>query len=285
MRLRELRRGSARAERSALEGKRSGAFCHCGHRPACGHVARALLLSPHVPLGTPPCCRAGKIAAMNTKQAMARLEALGDEKRYAFNAKRGAGDNQFGVKTGDIRKLAKEIKANHELGLSLWETGNADAQMLAILLVRPKEIDPKRLGTMAKEGTCEWVADWLHSYVIKKHPERETVREKWMRSKDAMVRRAGWSLTAERVAKNPEGLDLGALLDRLEREMPTAPPQAQWTMNTCLAYIGIYHAEYRDRALAIGEALGLYQDYPQRKGCTSPYAPIYINEMVSRREA
>ena len=40
---------------------------------------------------------------------MARLEELGDEKRRAFNAKRGAGDNQFGVKTGDIRKLAKEM--------------------------------------------------------------------------------------------------------------------------------------------------------------------------------
>ena len=103
------------------------------------------------------------IAAMNTKHVMARLEELGDEKRRAFNAKRGAGDNQFGVKTGDIRKLAKELKGDHELGLSLWETGNADAQMLAILLVRPKDLDTKQLATMAKEGTCEWVADWLTS--------------------------------------------------------------------------------------------------------------------------
>jgi 3-methyladenine DNA glycosylase AlkD len=119
---------------------------------------------------------------MNTKQAMARLEELGDEKRRAFNAKRGAGDNQFGVKTADIRKLAKEIKGDHELGLSLWETGNADAQMLAILLVRAKDLDAKQLGTMAKEGTCEWVADWLNSYVIKKHPDKESVRERWMKS-------------------------------------------------------------------------------------------------------
>lgn len=222
---------------------------------------------------------------MNTKQAMARLEELGDEKRRAFNAKRGAGDNQFGVKTGDLRKLAKEIKVDHELGLNLWETGNADAQMLAILLVRPEDLSADQLAQMAREGTCEWVADWLNSYVIKKHPDKESVREKWMKSKDAMTKRAGWSLTSERVAKQPDGLDLDALLDRLEKEMPKAAPQAQWTMNACLANIGIHHEEHRDRALAIGEALGIYRDYPVSKGCTSPFAPIWINEMVSRQKA
>ncbi len=219
---------------------------------------------------------------MDTKQAMARLEKLGDEKRRAFNAKRGAGDNQFGVKTGDLRKLAKEIKIDHDLGLSLWETGNADAQMLAILIVRPADLDAKQLARMVKEGTCEWVADWLASYVIKKHPAKESVREPWMKSKDAMTKRAGWGLTSERVAKQPEGLDLGALLDRIEKEMPKAAPQAQWTMNTCLANIGIYHEEHRERAIAIGEALGIYRDYPVSKGCVSPFVPITISEMVSR---
>ena len=37
------------------------------------------------------------------------------------------------------------------------------------------------------------------------------------------------------------------------------------------------------RALAIGESLGIYRDYPVSKGCTSPFAPIWINEMVSRQ--
>jgi 3-methyladenine DNA glycosylase AlkD len=222
---------------------------------------------------------------MNAKQVMARLEQLGDEKRRAFNQKRGAGDNQFGVKTADIRKLAKEIKVDHELGLSLWQTGNADAQMLAILLVRPEQLSTKELSTMAKEGTCEWVADWLSSYVIKQHPDKESVREKWMQSKDPMTARAGWSLTAQRVVKSPDGLDLDALLDRLEQEMPEAPPQAQWTMNTCLAEIGIHHAKHRDRAIAIGEALGILRDYPVSKGCVSPFAPTWIQEMVNRQKA
>jgi 3-methyladenine DNA glycosylase AlkD len=98
-----------------------------------------------------------------------------------------------------------------------------------------------------------------------------------------MLARAGWSLTAERIAKNPDGLDLPALLDRIETEMGNAPSQPQWTMNFCLAETGINFPEHRDRALAIGEKLGVYRDYKVSKGCTSPFAPIWITEMVKRK--
>lgn len=104
-----------------------------------------------------------------------------------------------------------------------------------------------------------------------------------MADDDPWAVRAGWSLTSERIGKSPEGLDLTALLDRIESDMGDAAPEAQWTMNFCLAGIGIHFPEYRERALAIGEALGIYRDYPVSKGCTSPFAPIWIKEMVSRQ--
>lgn len=220
---------------------------------------------------------------MNPKRALARLQALGNEKVRARNARNGAGDDQYGVKLGDIRKLAKELQADHELGLELWETGNLDARLLAILLIEPKKIGSSELNRMVRSATFPQLADWLNAYVVKKHPDKDALRERWMKAKDPMAARAGWNLTAERVAKSPGGVDLGALLDRIESEMATAPSAAQWTMNNCLATIGIHHAKHRERAIAIGEKLGVYRDYPVSKGCTSPFAPIWINEMVSRQ--
>ena len=117
------------------------------------------------------------------------------------------------------------------------------------------------------------------------HPEKEQFRLKWMESDQVMTARAGWSLTAERIAKSPDGLNLSALLDRIENEMGSAPEMVQWTMNYCLAEIGINFLEYRERALAIGHKLGVFRDYPTSKGCTSPFAPIWITEMVSRQTA
>ena len=90
-------------------------------------------------------------------------------------------------------------------------------------------------------------------------------------------------MTASRVAKDPKGLDLPALLDRIESELAGAAPEIQWTMNNTLANIGIHAPKLRKRAIAIGEKIGLYRDWPVSKGCTPPFAPIWINYMVSRQ--
>ena len=211
------------------------------------------------------------------------LKSLGNASVRAQNAKWGAGDNQFGVQRGDLRTLANKIKTNHDLALALWKTGNIDAQFLATLLLQGDLLSAAELERLVKSITFAWVAEWLHSYVTKARADKETLRKKWMASDDRWTARAGWQLTAGRVAKSPEGLDLGALLDRIEAEMGTAATEVQWTMNACLAEIGIHFPKHRKRAIAIGEKLGIYRDYPCSKGCTSPFAPIWINEMVKRQ--
>ena len=107
-------------------------------------------------------------------------------------AKNGAGDNQFGVRLGDIRKLAKEIKTNHELALSLWETGNIDARLLAILLIKPKGLSAEEMDRMVRSVLFVQVADWLNAYVVKRHPDKESLRRAWMDDDDPMAARAGW---------------------------------------------------------------------------------------------
>jgi 3-methyladenine DNA glycosylase AlkD len=86
------------------------------------------------------------------------------------------------------------------------------------------------------------------------------------------------------VAKQPEGLDLAGLLDVVEADMKDAPERLQWAMNTCLATIGIWHADQRNRAVSIGEHLAVLKDYPTPPGCTSPFAPTWIAEMVRRQD-
>jgi len=100
-----------------------------------------------------------------------------------------------------------------------------------------------------------------------------------------IVASAGWALTSERVVKRPEGIDEPALLDQIEHEMRDAPERLQWAMNQTLAEIGIANPELRDRAIDIGERLEVLKDYPTPPNCTSPFAPIWIAEIVRRNEA
>ena len=177
---------------------------------------------------------------MTINEALKQLKALGHEKVRAQNAKAGAGDSQFGVSLGDIRILAKKIKTDHELATSLWDTGNVDAQFLATLLIQPKKLSPKEMDRMVRSISFVRVADWLISYVVRQHPDKEALRQDWMQSDDRWASRAGWDLSAERVGKSPDGLDIPALLARIESELATAVPEVQWTMNNTLAAIGIH---------------------------------------------
>lgn len=235
--------------------------------------------------GGPPATGSGERTTMarTLESTLAELAALGNEKVRAHNRKDGAGDRQFGVRLGDIRKVAAAIEGDHGLALALWGTGNLDARLLAILLLEPKALAGEELDRMVRGVEFVQAADWLSAYVVKVHPDKEALRRAWMEDADPWAARAGWALTAERIGKSPEGLDLPALLDRIESEMANAPAVTQWTMNFCLAGIGIHFPEHRRRAVAIGEALGIYRDYPVSKGCTSPFAPIWIAEMVRRQ--
>lgn len=221
---------------------------------------------------------------MTVKEILKELESLGDEARRKHNVKAGAPDNQFGVKLGDIRAIATKLKPHHALALKLWETGNVEAQLLATLIMKPRALSAGELDALTRSTTYGQVADWLNAYVVAQHPEKDALREKWMKDKDRWAARAGWNLTASHINKGGGGdLDLPALLDRIEKEMPKAKPEIQWTMNSTLAAIGIKHAQQRARAIAIGEKIGLYSDWPVSKGCTPPYVPVWIGAMVARK--
>lgn len=214
-------------------------------------------------------------------EVMAELAELEDPKTRAVNEKHG---DDHGVNLGKLRALAKRLKTQQELAGKLWETDDTAARLLAILICRPKAFERDELDAMLREARAPKVHDWLVNYVVKKNPHSEELRLAWSADPDPVVASAGWALTTERVTKRPEGLDLAGLLDVIEAEMKDAPDRLQWAMNHCLAQIGIDHAEHRARAIGIGERLEVLKDYPTPPGCTSPFAPVWISEMVRRQQ-
>ena len=215
-------------------------------------------------------------------EVMAELAALEDPRARVVNEKHG---DDHGVNLGKLRALAKRLKTQQELAGRLWETSDTAARLLALLICRPKAFERDELDVMLREARVPKVHDWLVNYVVKKSPHAEELRLAWFADPDPVVASAGWALTTERVAKKPAGLDLGGLLDIIEAEMKGAPDRLQWAMNNCLAQIGIEHPELRARALDIGERLQVLKDYPTPPNCTSPFAPIWITEIVRRNTA
>jgi 3-methyladenine DNA glycosylase AlkD len=210
----------------------------------------------------------------------AELTALEDPKTREANERRG---DAHGMNLAQLRALAKRVKTDHDLARELWAGGDLGSRLLAILICRPKAFSAAELDAMMREERSPKGHDWLVNYVVKKSPHAEELRLAWLADPDPVVASAGWALTTDRVAKRPEGLDLAGLLDVVEAEMKDAPDRLQWAMNHCLAQIGIEHAAHRARAIDIGERLGVLEDYPTPPNCTSPFAPVWIAEMVRRQ--
>ncbi|MFZ3596524.1 DNA alkylation repair protein [Streptomyces sp. BH104] len=219
--------------------------------------------------------------ATTVRELLDELAGLEDPRARAVNERHG---DDHGVNLGKLRAIAKRLRTRQDLAVELWATCDTAARLLALLVCRPKAFGEGELDAMLREARAPKVQDWLVNYVVKKSPHAEALRLAWLGDEDPVVAAAGWALTADRVVKKPEGLDLSGLLDVVEAEMKDAPDRLQWAMNTCLAQIGIAHAEYRERAVGIGERLGVLKDYPVAAGCTSPYAPVWIAEMVRRGE-
>jgi 3-methyladenine DNA glycosylase AlkD len=211
---------------------------------------------------------------------MAELAELDDPKMREANEVRG---DDHGVNLSKLRAVAKRLKTQQDLACGLWATDDTAARLLALLICRPKAFESGELDVMLRQARAPKVDDWLVNYVVKKSPHAEQLRVAWTADPDPLVASAGWALTTERVAKRPEGLDLSGLLDTIEAEMKDAPDRLQWAMNHTLAQIGIEHGEHRARAIDIGERLEVLKDYPTPPNCTSPFAPVWITEMVRRQ--
>lgn len=213
-------------------------------------------------------------------EILAVLEALEDPRVRAVNEHHG---DDHGVNLSKLRAVAKSLKKNQDLAIELWATGNTPARLVTTLICRPKQFSEAQLDSMLREAYIPKVHGWLVNYVVKQSPHAEPLRLLWLIDDDPVVASAGWELTTERVMKSPEGVDLAMLLSIIELGMADAPDRLQWAMNWCLTQIGVCHEEHRERALDIGTRLGVLKDYPTSAGCTSPYAPIAIAELVKRQ--
>lgn len=214
-------------------------------------------------------------------EVQAELAALEDPRMREVNERHG---DDHGVNLSKLRAVAKRLKTDHAFAGELWATGETPARLVALLVCRPKAFTADELDTMLREARAPKVIDWLVNSVVKKSPLAEGLRLRWLADPDPTVAAAGWALTSDAVAKRPGLVDLDELLDVIEAQMKDAPDRPQWEMNTCLAMIGIHHPGHRARALEIGERLEVLKDYPTPPNCTSPYAPIWIGEMVRRQQ-
>ncbi|MBC2077910.1 DNA alkylation repair protein [Listeria booriae] len=195
------------------------------------------------------------------------------------------------TKLGDLRKIAKEIKQDHELAMELWSTEEFLPRLLAILIMDKKLLTQDVLNELDKDMQTHPfdernnLMDWLMANQLTKSKRTIALIESWENSSSALQRRTFWYYqarlrwTGQTPPENTEDL-----LSALEASIMQEEPEVKWAMNFTAGWIGVYDEKNRARCMQLGEKTGLYKDQVVAKGCTPDYLPSFITIEVNKRK-
>lgn len=195
------------------------------------------------------------------------------------------------TKLGDLRKIAKDIKKDHELAMELWSTEELLPRLLAILIMDKKLLSQELLNKLDKDMQTHTfdernnLMDWLMANQLSKDKKTIALMESWENSPSALQRRAYWYYQARlRWTGQTPPDNTANLLSTLEANIAREEPEVQWAMNFTAGWIGVYDENNRERCIEIGEKTGLYKDEVVAKGCTPSYLPEFITIEVNKRQ-
>ncbi len=197
-------------------------------------------------------------------------------------ANHGAREPFFGVKVGDMKKIVKKVKKDHELSLELYATGNYDAMYLAGLIADEKKISKKDLDTWVLKsyaGIAEYTVPWIAA----ESPHGWEVGMKWIESPKENIAAAGWTTLANVVTLvSDDKLDVPALeklMVRVKKEIHAAPNRVRYAMNAFIISVGGYVAPLTASAKQIAKAIGTVTVIMEGTVCKVPSAFDYITKI------
>ena len=223
---------------------------------------------------------------MTTKDILSQLEAYGDERTKKTLMTHGAKEPLYGVKVGDLKKILKQTKKNHELSLELYDTGNSDAMYLAGLMADEKQITREQLNDWVQKAYWSYLSEYAVPWVASETDFGFELGMEWIESSDETVASAGWSTLASYAAvHDDEKLDIAQydkLLDRVAQDMGGAPNRVKYTMNGFVIAIGTYIADLTQRATETAKKIGVVEVDMNGTACKVPFAADYIQKVVDK---
>lgn len=194
------------------------------------------------------------------------------------------------TKLGDLRKIAKDIRKDHDLAMELWSTKMFLPRQLAILIMDNKLLSQdliNKLDTDMQAHPFEernQLMDWLMANQLTKDKKTSTLIQSWEDSPSTLQRRVFWYYQGRlRWMGQTPPPNTEALLSKIERQIEKEEPEVQWAMNFTAGWIGVYDKTYRNRCITLGEKAGLYKGKKVSKGCTPEYLPEFIAMESNKR--
>ena len=172
---------------------------------------------------------------------MAELRARANPENVAGMARYGiATEAALGVSIYDLRPMAKGIRDDHELALTLWQTGVHEARLLAGFIDDPRQVGEEQMEVWAAQFDSWDICDQVCSSLFDRTALAWEKAVEWTARDEEFMKRAGFVLMAALAVHDKSAPDerYVALLPLIAREAGDERNFVKKAVNWALRQIG-----------------------------------------------
>lgn len=223
---------------------------------------------------------------MDYKEVMEKLESLGTSQNRKIYTNHGCDIDQFGVSVANLKKVAKRLKNNHELGYQLFYSNNADAIYMSQWIVDSSELDMNDITRLIDTTSYYMILDTvIPSLVVKNKVLTWEILPILLHHENGFYRQVGYSLYSYILGMYPnEEIDETHVLNELNHihnVIHEEENRVKYNMNGFLISAGIYNSNFTDLVISLSKEIGKVKVYMGNTSCKTPYAPDYIEKVKS----
>jgi 3-methyladenine DNA glycosylase AlkD len=220
---------------------------------------------------------------MTFDEIMGKLAELGSEQTKKIYLNHGVKEPYFGVKIGDLKKLVKFVKKDHELALELFQSGNHDAMYLAGLSINPKLLTKEVLQAWVKSAYWYMIAEYTVAQVAAESPYALELAREWIQTEEEMIAVTGWSTFSNYISitsdENIDVTEISLLLNKVKETIHDQPNRVRYVMNGFIISVGTYIPELTQEAKHVAEHIGKVHVDVGNTACKVPLASAYISKV------
>lgn len=197
---------------------------------------------------------------MDLETVMQELEALGKERTKKMYVSNGAREPVFGVATGAMKPMAKEIKKDQALAEELYATGNYDAMYFAGVIADPQAMTEADFERWIEGAYFYMLSDNVVSVTLAEADIAQDVADKWIASGEELKMSAGWScycwLLGNRKDEEFSEEKLRGMLQKVKDTIQDAPERTKSAMNNFVGTVGVSYVPLHEEALETAKEIG-----------------------------
>lgn len=221
---------------------------------------------------------------MELDEVMQELKSYGSVQTKSTYIKHGAMEPVFGVKVGDLKKIIKKTKKNHELSLKLFATGNSDAMYLAGLIADETKITKKDLQDWVNKAYWYYLSEYAVVWVAAESNFGWELGLEWITSKKETIASSGWATLSNILLIKPdEELDktkIIELIDTVQKQIHSSQNRVKYTMNGFIIAVGTSVPSLLEKAKQTAESIGIVDVFMGKTSCKVPLATTYIQKVI-----